>query len=440
VAPPGWYARLVIGFVNYSRWPMARKWLLVTGISVIFQIQFNLLVMLLDIDAGRFDGATYLRFGWAWVAYSLLSIGICAAIHRRGPWTEWVGMLAMLGYLSFVLVATELLGGSAGSYALAPTCIVLIAIVVFGPRAGAIASAYVFLGMLLLNVAHLRDWLPLAPLLGSDSVPAGNDVGWYLLLDVLAAQFLVMMVALCALIFSARDYAEAALQRNQQLIRRYLPRALADQIIAGRELDVIKPQRRRVTVLFSDIVGFTDLADRVEPEVLTQVINEYMAAMSEIVDDHQGTVNEFIGDGLMALFGAPEPLEPEVQARQAIRAAQAMQARLPELNPHWRKLGLGTALQIRIGINTGMASVGSYGSEGRMTYTAIGLQTNIAARIQAHCEPGGILISEATYHLVEGDIDCAPKGEIECKGVHFPIRTYAPASGARMGAAAATSA
>ncbi len=217
-----------------------------------------------------------------------------------------------------------------------------------------------------------------------------------------------------------------SLQESRELIRRYVPPALAKQIESGRASDIGQPQRLRVTILFSDIVGFTDMADRVEAETLTEVINEYMAAMSEIVDAHQGTVNEFIGDGLMAMFGAPDQLEPEEQAHQAVLSAQAMQARLPELNQRWRKLGLGAALQIRIGINTGVVSVGSFGSEGRMTYTAIGLQTNIAARIQSHCEPGDILISDATYQLIADDIDCEAKGEVECKGVHFPVKAFSP--------------
>jgi class 3 adenylate cyclase len=170
------------------------------------------------------------------------------------------------------------------------------------------------------------------------------------------------------------------------------------------------------------------MADRVEPEVISQVIGEYMAAMADIVDTHRGTVNEFVGDGLMALFGAPRALDPEEQARCAVRAAQAMQARLPELNARWRKLGLGGNLQVRIGINTGMVSVGSYGSEGRMTYTAIGLQTNIAARIQARCEPGDILLSDATWQLVQGEIPCESRGTMEIKGVHYPVATYSPAT------------
>lgn len=220
----------------------------------------------------------------------------------------------------------------------------------------------------------------------------------------------------------------AHLERSATLIRRYVPPAVAERITAGAQDSVDVPQRRRVTILFSDIVGFTDIADRVDPETLTQVVGEYMATMAGIVEAHQGTLNEFAGDGLMALFGAPVELPVQHQALSAVAAAQVMQAALPGLNAGWRKLGLGTDLTIRIGINTGMASVGSYGSAGRMTYTAIGLQTNIAARIQAHCEPGGILLSEATWQLAGDQVPADPAGDVVCKGVHFPVSVYAPSS------------
>ena len=162
----------------------------------------------------------------------------------------------------------------------------------------------------------------------------------------------------------------AALDRSQTLIRRYVPRALANDIISGK-LNVGPPERLTVTTLFSDIVDFTALADRVEPEVITQVLSEYMAAMVEIVEKHGGTVNEFMGDGLMALFGAPNPLEPEQQALSATLAATAMQERVPELHTRWNRLGLTTPVATRIGIHTGVASVGSYGSAGRMTVSVV---------------------------------------------------------------------
>lgn len=219
---------------------------------------------------------------------------------------------------------------------------------------------------------------------------------------------------------------QAELRASRETIRRYVPRPVYDHIVGGDLVGVDVPVRRRVTVLFADLVGFTVLADRVEAEVLTQVVNDYMTAMSQLVDEHGGIVNEFAGDGLMALFGAPDEMDADEQAVCAVRAAQAMQERLPSLNRSWERLGATRPLQTRVGINTGVLSVGSFGSEGRMTYTAIGLQTNIAARLQASCEPGEVLISDATWHLVKDRIACDPQGDVYCRGVHFPVRAYSP--------------
>lgn len=218
----------------------------------------------------------------------------------------------------------------------------------------------------------------------------------------------------------------AELQRGREMIRRYVPGPVADHIEGGDIAGVDRPVRRRVTVLFTDLTGFTSLADQVEAETLTQVINDYMTSMSEIVDQHGGTVNEFAGDGLMALFGAPDEMETEEQAVSAVRAAQAMQARMPALNEAWHRLGVSRQLEMRIGINTGVLSVGSFGSAGRMTYTAIGLQTNIAARLQSICDPGEILLSDFSHYLVKDRIPCAPRGEVTCRGVHFPIKVFSP--------------
>lgn len=222
------------------------------------------------------------------------------------------------------------------------------------------------------------------------------------------------------------DAQRDELHTSRETIRRYVPPTVVEHIIHGDTAGIEAPSRRRVTVLFGDLVDFTPMAERVQPEVLTEVVNDYLAAMSQIVASHGGTVNEFAGDGFMALFGAPDELAPEDQALSAVRAATAVQAHMPELNRAWSRLGVGAPLTMRIGINTGELSVGSFGSDGRMTYTAIGLQTNIASRIQTHCEPGGILLSETTWHLVDGRIRCEPRGEVECKGVHHPVRVHAP--------------
>lgn len=211
---------------------------------------------------------------------------------------------------------------------------------------------------------------------------------------------------------------------SRDAIRRYMPPAVAQRIIRGESASVEVPLRRRVTILFCDIAGFTDVVDRVEPEVITQVLGDYLGAMSDLVDAAGGTLNEFAGDGLMALFGAPDEVAPTEQARRSVNAALAMQKKMLDLNESWRVLGLGKELKVRIGINTGMASVGSYGSQGRMTYTAVGLATNIAARLEVAAEPGQILISETAYQLIRDEVDCTPRGGLDCKGVHFAVPVY----------------
>lgn len=271
--------------------------------------------------------------------------------------------------------------------------------------------------------------------------------GWfdrrYALVDVagcLAMLFISLMNGLlvCLVLegvtrrsYSARRTIEdqrQALEQVSGVLRRYVPPAVVERVAVGDIASIEAPRRARVTVLFADIVGFTSLADRLDAESLAQMVNEYMAAMAEAVERHGGTLNEYAGDGMMALFGAPLDLSVEDQVLCAVTAARDIQSRMPELNERWQRLGIGEPFQIRIGINTGVVSVGSFGSEGRMTYTAIGLQTNIAARIQAQCQPGEILLSGSSWHAVKHVLPCEPRGELECRGVHFPVQVFSPAA------------
>lgn len=214
------------------------------------------------------------------------------------------------------------------------------------------------------------------------------------------------------------------LRESRDAIRRYVPPSVADLIIAGQAESIDTPVRRRVTILFADIVGFTEVSDLIDPEDLTALLVDYLSGMAAKVEEFGGTLNEFAGDGLMALFGAPDNLEPELQASRAIAAGREMQALMAQLNARWLRLGIGRPLKMRIGINTGTVSVGSYGSQGRMTYTALGLQTNIASRIEQAAAPGSVLVSDATYQLARHAFCLEPRGEVECKGLHYPVPVY----------------
>lgn len=129
-------------------------------------------------------------------------------------------------------------------------------------------------------------------------------------------------------------------------------------------------------------------------------------------------------NGLFIFFGAPDFSSDADHALRAARMAVAMQARMAKLQAKWFESGVEHPLRIRCGINTGMTTVGGFGSQGRRHYTAIGMQTNLAARLEAACEPGQILISHTTWALIQDEIPCLDMGEIQAKGFHRPIRTY----------------
>lgn len=218
---------------------------------------------------------------------------------------------------------------------------------------------------------------------------------------------------------------ERLIEHQRHLIRRYAPRAVVSRIELG-DRSVDQPQRRRITVFSSDIVGFTAMADRIDPEALARIINDYLGAVSDLIERHGGTVTEFAGDGVMAIFGAPEERDAVSQVSSAIDAARELQSSLAIWSRDWHQHGTVEPTSARIGINTGIVSVGTFGSAIRATYTGIGLQMNIAARVQAQAEPGAILLSNTSWHVIKDKIPCEPRGDVKVKGVHFSIELYEP--------------
>jgi adenylate cyclase len=214
------------------------------------------------------------------------------------------------------------------------------------------------------------------------------------------------------------------LVRANEVISRYVAAQVAQQIRAGNVDAVRRHDRRKLTLVFSDIKGFSEIADQVEPEELSEVLNEYLAEMSAIADAYGATLDKFMGDAVMTFFGAPIATHDTDHALRAVRMAQEMQQRVAELQVKWRRAGVEHPFEVRIGINTGVASVGTFGAHARMDYTAIGRQVNIAARLQVVCEPGRILLSQPTWLLVQDAIRCVPKGEIDIKGVRHLVTVY----------------
>jgi len=223
------------------------------------------------------------------------------------------------------------------------------------------------------------------------------------------------------------EHERKRLELAAEKLSRYLPKQIYEGIFSSDSPMEIRTQRKLLTVFFSDIQGFTKISSVIQPEVLTHYINEYFSEMSEIAARHGGTVDKFIGDAMMVFFGDPESRGPEQDALSAVRMAFEMQQRLSELHLQWEKEGLQHPFITRIGINTGYCNVGNFGSHTRMAYTILGGEVNLAARIESHCEPGGILISHETYALVKNHVDVLERSPVELKGIPHPVRTYAVA-------------
>ena len=157
---------------------------------------------------------------------------------------------------------------------------------------------------------------------------------------------------------------------------------------------------------------------------MANLLNEHLTEMNKIINKYQGTLAQVIGDGLYVFFGAPNKTNDKNHAIRYLKMAIDMQSIMKELNKKWFNIGLDQVLQIRCGINTGMATVGGYGSSERKEYTAMGMQVNIAARLESACNPERIIMNHTTWVLVKDDIPCLEKGELEVKGYHLPLRVY----------------
>jgi class 3 adenylate cyclase/tetratricopeptide (TPR) repeat protein len=199
----------------------------------------------------------------------------------------------------------------------------------------------------------------------------------------------------------------------------YTPRYLAEKILTSR--DALQGERKEVTVLFCDVVESSGLAERLDPEAMHQIMDQSLRLMAEAIHRYEGTVNQFLGDGLMALFGAPVALEDH--ALRAVLAALMIQETINAYNGQL-KAARNAEIRLRLGLNTGLVVVGRIGDDLRMDYTAVGDTTNVAARLQSSAEPGTILIGEATQRLVEGYVRSKALGPVQVKGRTEPVQVY----------------
>jgi adenylate cyclase len=205
---------------------------------------------------------------------------------------------------------------------------------------------------------------------------------------------------------------------------RYVSQHVMEEILKAENVAKLEGERRKITVLFSDIRQFTQIAEQLPPEQVVALLNEYFTKMLEVIFKHQGTLDKFLGDGIMVEFGAP--LDDENQERNAILTAIGMQKELKKLLAKWEKEGK-PQIEVGIGIHTGLAVVGNIGSEQRIEYTAIGDTVNVAARLEQATKTlkQPILVSETTFAPVKEEFKAISLGPMILPGRKEAIAVYA---------------
>ena len=207
-------------------------------------------------------------------------------------------------------------------------------------------------------------------------------------------------------------------------LAKYLAPQVYDSIFTGQQDVKIVSKRKKLTVCFSDLVGFTEITDKMESEDLTQLLNHYLTEMSKIALQYGATIDKYVGDAIVMFFGDPTTLGVKEDALACVQMAVAMQERMGELAREWIDSGIETPLRCRIGIHTGYCTVGNFGSEDRMDYTMVGGTVNLASRLEHEAPPGGVLISFETYAHVKDEVRCEERGHVQVKGIAQPVATY----------------
>ena len=415
---------LIDRFIDFKDWPTSRKTVLLMGLAFLLHLCMMPFVLHGANTLPMIDGGMLVRIFVAPLIVMLFIVGVSIYPAIQGQEARWSAYLVVFIYGGWI--AAMVMGFGLWSTALEGwvTAAVILVSLWFDARIGIVAMIYSLLWTAVIVALVFTDTILYAPVFIDRSIDAHRNLFWAVTVLVPFIGMYIFCFTLAVLTMVARTRQDARLAQAQALIRRYLPTHLADRIESGEHEAEARPTRQKLTIFFSDIVGFTAASDELDPEELADVLNEYLSEMADIAEQHGASINQLAGDGIMLLFGAPNFTSDKDHARRAVSMALAMQQRLRQLKQGWLEHGMHSPIQARMGINTGYVSVGDFGSAGRKIYTAIGMQANVAARIQAECEPDKVLISEPTWALVKEEIACRAKGEMKLKGVHYPVPIY----------------
>lgn len=356
-----------------------------------------------------------LAIAW-WLATAVVGFGSAGVllVRGRGPWARALTLVWVVGM--FATNQMTMLG--AGS--MTTWGVLYVVALIAGFRASldhAVGVFAVVCGTVMMTGGVLIEWSGVVPLAPFAPVPIVHP--FYS--DASLAMSTVVTADIAILItFFVMNYAmNQSLQLHRYItntvLRRYLPPSMVERASAGTLRLDEPPERRMVTVLFSDLVGFTAMSERMGADAVAEHLNAYLSAMATLAHEHGATVDKFVGDAVMVVYGAPEPMRPEEQARRTVWLALEMVALAATLP--------GERLQLRVGINTGEAVVGNFGSQHRSDYTVIGPVVNLAARLEYAAEPGRVLVGPGTAALLDG-VELQSVGLLSLKGLSAPVEAW----------------
>ena len=215
------------------------------------------------------------------------------------------------------------------------------------------------------------------------------------------------------------------LEKISNRLAKYLSPQIYKNIFEAETEQTNDYKRKKLTVFFSDIKGFTDLSDSLDPDLLAELINDYLSAMTEIALKYGGTIDKFIGDAILIFFGDPESDGLKNDASKCLSMAIAMQNKVAELDRNWQEdRGITEGLKVRMGISTGYCTVGNFGSVQRVDYTVLGSTVNLASRLESICQPNKILVAPETKTLLEKEFKFEAQEAVELKGLNTPVTPY----------------
>jgi class 3 adenylate cyclase len=298
-------------------------------------------------------------------------------------------------------------------------------IFLLGSRALISATIGSLIVLTLFSYLESKGTIQYAPLLNGPPVKNGElYLSWRTTIGLCAFLWCGVSVYLFYKVFTSWKSNQQELAKSTEIMSRYLPEQLYKGIMQGEKSLTDSSSRQKITVIFTDIVGFTEIADILEPEELTNILDRYFSLVAKLASKYSVTVDKFLGDGVMMFIGAPEKLDPKEQANRAIKLAIEIQQDFARLSSELFEEGIEFPLDIRIGINTGVANVGSFGPDERKDFTAIGGQVNLASRLQSFGDKGSVVVSHSTYSLIKDDFEFQTLSSITLKGFRHPVRVY----------------